>query len=149
MSYANRFLETRAYRAARETGQISYPEFATDPCRSLFQRVSSIFSPKFGDNANVNLVKLGQRFIAMTETPIPVQFDPQTLAAAGVAYEPPGQLTTAHPHMDRASKGMLNYAAKLGPRSSYKFFLLRPDSDSPEVLGSLPVRSPRTCTPSA
>ena len=94
------------------------------------------------DNANVNLVKLGERFIAMTETPIPVQFDPDTLAAAGVAYEAPGQLTTAHPHLDRASGGMLNYAAKLGPRSTYRFFLLRPGGDSPEVIGSAPVREP-------
>jgi carotenoid cleavage dioxygenase-like enzyme len=142
VSYANRFLETRAYRAARETGRLSYSEFATDPCRSLFQRVTSVFSPKLTDNANVNLVKLGERFIAMTESPIPVRFDPETLATAGVPYRPPGQLTTAHPHMDRATSGMLNYAAKLGPRSSYRFFLLRPDSDSPAVIGSMPVREP-------
>src|SRR5947209_14734014 len=45
VSYANRFLETRAYRAARAEGRLSYSEFATDPCRSLFQRVTSIFSP--------------------------------------------------------------------------------------------------------
>ena len=142
VAYANRFLETRAYVAARESGEISYSEFATDPCRSLFQRVTSIFSPKISDNANVNLVKLGERFIAMTETPIPVQFDPDTLAAAGVAYEAPGQLTTAHPHLDRASGGMLNYAAKLGPRSSYRFFRLRPGADSPEMIGTAPVREP-------
>ena len=67
----------------------------------------------------------------MTETPIPVEFDAETLAAAGVAYEAPGQLSTAHPHLDRATKGMLNYAAKLGPRTSYRFFLLRPGSRSP------------------
>ena len=30
VSYANRFLETRAYRAARDTGRITYSEFATD-----------------------------------------------------------------------------------------------------------------------
>src|SRR5205807_1240575 len=90
VSYANRFLETRAYRASRERGRISYSEFATDPCRSLFQRVSTMFSPKISDNANVNLVKLGERFVAMTETPIPVQFDPETLATAGVAYRAPG-----------------------------------------------------------
>jgi beta,beta-carotene 9',10'-dioxygenase len=142
VSYANRFLETRAYRAARDSDRISYAEFATDPCRSLFQRVATIFSPKLSDNANVNLVKLGERFIAMTETPIPVQFDPDTLAAAGVAYRAPGQLTTAHPHIDRASSGMLNYAAKLGPRSSYRFFLLRPGVQSPEQIGSMPVREP-------
>jgi carotenoid cleavage dioxygenase-like enzyme len=142
VSYQNRFLQTRAYRAARETGRITYPEFATDPCRSLFQRVTAMFSPKLTDNANVNLVKLGERFISMTETPIPVQFDSRTLATVGVAYKPPGILTTAHPHVDRATKGMLNYAARLGPRSSYRFFLLRPDRSKPEVLASMPVREP-------
>jgi beta,beta-carotene 9',10'-dioxygenase len=142
VSYANRFLQTRAYRAAREKGRIEYSEFATDPCRSLFQRVTSIFSPKLTDNANVNLTKLGERFIAMTETPIPVEFNGETLATAGVPYKPPGHLSTAHPHVDRATGGMLNYAAKLGPRSSYRFFLLRPESSKPDLIGSIPVREP-------
>jgi carotenoid cleavage dioxygenase-like enzyme len=142
VSYANRFLESKAYRAAEETGEINYSEFATDPCRSLYQRVTAMFSPKISDNANVSLAKLGERFIAMTETPIPVEFDPDTLAAAGVAYELPGMLTTAHPHVDRATEGMLNYAAKLGPRSSYRFFLLRPDRSQPEVIASRAVRRP-------
>jgi carotenoid cleavage dioxygenase-like enzyme len=142
VSYANRFLETRAWRAARDRGRIEYREFATDPCRSLFQRVAAMFSPKISDNANVNLTKLGERFIAMTETPLPVQFDSETLTAAGVAYEVPGMLTTAHPHLDRETKGMLNYAARLGPRNSYRFFRLRPSATDPEVIATKPVREP-------
>jgi carotenoid cleavage dioxygenase-like enzyme len=142
VSYANRFLESRAYRAARDRGEIAYSEFATDPCRSLFARVSAMFSPKLTDNANVNLTKLGERFISLTETPIPVEFDAETLATAGVPYKPPGQLSTAHPHMDRATKGMLNYAAKLGPRTSYRFFLVRPGSSKPELITTKPVREP-------
>ena len=136
VSYASRFLEGNSYRAAKRTGEISYSEFATDPCRSLFQRVTAMFSPQLSDNANVNLAQLGERFIAMTETPIPVQFDPETLETAGVAYEVPGMLTTAHPHLDRASGGMLNYAAKLGPRNEYRFFLLEPDAAEPRVIAS-------------
>jgi beta,beta-carotene 9',10'-dioxygenase len=142
VSYANRFLETRAYRAARERGRLSYSEFATDPCRSLFQRVTSMFSPAITDNANVNLVKLGERFVAMTETPLPVQFDGDTLAAAGLAYRAPGQISTAHPHMNRADGGMINYAAQLGPRSSYRFFHLAPESETPEVIARRGVREP-------
>src|SRR5438477_5649020 len=45
VSYANRFLESRAYSAAREGGHIAYAEFATDPCRTLFRRVASLFAP--------------------------------------------------------------------------------------------------------
>ncbi len=142
VTYASRFLDTKAYRAARDEGEIRYSEFATDPCRTLFSRVAAMFSPKLSDNGNVNLAKLGERFVAMTETPIPVEFDGETLATAGVAYEVPGMLTTAHPHLDRPSGGMLNYAAKLGPRNQYRFFLVGPGTDQPEVIASLPVREP-------
>jgi beta,beta-carotene 9',10'-dioxygenase len=141
-TYASRFLESKAYRAASETGEITYSEFATDPCRSLFQRAFSIFSPKLTDNGNVNLTKLGERVIAMTETPIPVEFDAETLATVGVAYDVPGMLTTAHPHLDRATKGMLNYSAQLGPRNQYRFFLLRPEAKDPDVIARMPVREP-------
>jgi carotenoid cleavage dioxygenase-like enzyme len=149
VSYGNRFLESRVYRAARERDRIVYGEFATDPCRSLFKRVQTLFSPAGGlpDNGNVNVAKLGERFIAMTETPLPVQFDQHTLRAAGVhPYTAPGQLSTAHPHRDRASGAMLNYAAKLGPRSSYRFFEVAAARDGaaakPRVLASLPVSEP-------
>jgi beta,beta-carotene 9',10'-dioxygenase len=145
VSYGNRFLESRSYRAAREQGRMVYGEFATDPCRSLFKRVQTLFSPGsvLPDNANVNITRLGERFIAMTETPLPVQFDPHTLESAGVRpYEAPGQLTTAHPHMDRASGGMLNYAAKLGARSTYRFFHVAPNESKPRTIGSLPVKEP-------
>lgn len=143
VSYASRFLQTNAYRSARERGEISLSEFGTDPCRSLYQRVVSMFSPALSDNANVNLVELGKRFIAMTETPIPVQFDAETLETVGVAYEVPGVLTTAHPHLDRASGGLLNYAAALGPRNEYRFFRLGPqESAEPEVIAKLRTREP-------
>ncbi len=143
VSYANSFLDSHAYRAAREQARLAYREFATDPCRSLFKRVQTLFSSSAtSDNANVNVAPLGDRFLAMTETPLPVVFDPRTLRTADV--EPPrapGQLSTAHPHLDRSSGGMLNYAAQLGPRSHYRFFTLDA-SGAPRVLCSLPVREP-------
>jgi carotenoid cleavage dioxygenase-like enzyme len=144
VSYGNRALQSRSYRAAREQGRIVYGEFATDPCRSLFKRVQTLFAPPaFTDNGNVNVSRLGERFVAMTETPLPVQFDPRTLDAAGVRpYRAPGQLSTAHPHMDRRTGAMLNYAAKLGPRNSYRFFEVGPRDSKPRVLASLPVSRP-------
>jgi beta,beta-carotene 9',10'-dioxygenase len=150
VSYGSRFLESRSYRAARETGAMAYGEFATDPCRSLFRRVQTLFSPQTAlpDNANVNIARLGERYVAMTETPLPVQFDPSTLQAASVRpYVAPGQLSTAHPHADRASGAMLNYAAKLGPRSTYRFYEVPAAAGGegptrPRVIGSLPVNEP-------
>ena len=98
VSYANRFLETKAYRAASERGEIGYSEFATDPCRSLFKRVQAFFTPKISDNANVNVTRLGDDVVAMTEAPLPIIFDPATLRAAGIASKAPGEHTTAHPY---------------------------------------------------
>jgi carotenoid cleavage dioxygenase-like enzyme len=145
VSYGNRYLQSRSYRAAQEQGRMVFGEFATDPCRSLFKRVQTLFQPgkTLPDNANINVTRLGERFIAMTETPLPVQFDPHTLQTAGLRpYEVPGQLTTAHPHMDRANRGMLNYAAKLGRVSSYRFFAVDPDGGEPRAIGSIPVKEP-------
>jgi beta,beta-carotene 9',10'-dioxygenase len=145
VSYGNRYLHSRNYRTAKEQGRMVYGEFATDPCRSLFKRVQTLFAPGkvLPDNANINVARLGERFISMTETPMPVQFDPHTLQTAGVQpYSVPGQLTTAHPHADRASGGMLNYAAKLSRVSSYRFFALDPNASKPRVIGSLPVKEP-------
>ena len=59
--------------------------FGTDPCRSIFKRVQSVFSPEFTDNANVNLVRIGERYVAMTETPLPIEFDEETLDHRGAA----------------------------------------------------------------
>src|SRR3954453_1074652 len=98
VSYANKFLDSEAHRAARHKGRLTSREFATDPCRSIFQRVQSLFSPTSTDNGNVNIGVLGDRFLAMTESALPVEFDRRTLEAAGVAYRAPGQLSTAHPH---------------------------------------------------
>jgi carotenoid cleavage dioxygenase-like enzyme len=76
VSYANNFLQSPAYSMAKETGQISYGEYATDPCRSIFKRVISLFSsPELGSNTNVNISKLGERFVAFTETPLPEELE--------------------------------------------------------------------------
>lgn len=140
VSYANKYLRSRTYRATEEAGELAFGQFTTDPCRSIFQRVQSLFSNETTDNANVNIAKLGEQFLALTETAIPVEFDQRTLDAAGVAYRAPGTLTTAHPHYERGTGAMLNYAAKLGPRSSYRFY--RVDENGVEVLTSIPVRHP-------
>ncbi len=143
VSYGSRHLQSKAHRAAHEQGKIVYGEFATDPCRSLFKRVQSMFAPAITDNGNVNVARLGERFLAMTETPIAVEFDRDTLRAAEVPpYRAPGQLSTAHPHLNRGDGGMLNYAAKLGPRSSYRFFSVDPQTADTRVICSLPVSEP-------
>jgi len=148
VSYANRYLRSGAYRAATEDGRIAYSEFATDPCRSVFARVQAMFSAADGGvtpNANVNVVRLGERYLAMTETPLPVVFDPQTLDTLGVARDaapPAGQHTTAHPHHDPERDEMVAYVVQFGGRSLYVLYAVGARSGKRRTIAKLPVSRP-------
>ncbi|HEY4096122.1 MAG TPA: carotenoid oxygenase family protein [Baekduia sp.] len=143
VSYASRFLDTDARREALASGGAAVSGFATDPCRSLFQRIQSTFRTDLTDNANVNLTRLGDEYLAMTETPIPVRFDPETLATLGHDKGAArfGQLTTAHPHHDPERGELVNFAAQLGRKSEYRVYARR-TVDEGRVLATMPVREP-------
>jgi beta,beta-carotene 9',10'-dioxygenase len=140
VSYANRFIRSEAYERA-EQGERPSQGFATDPCRSIFKRVQTLFSPHFTDNTNVNLVRLGERYVAMTETPLPIEFDPQTLATLRRAGKAPGHVTTAHPHHDRATGEAVNYAVNMGAVSTYRVYATNA-KDEQRVVAKVPVREP-------
>lgn len=145
VAYANKFLNTRAYREAQSSGRIAYSEFATDPCRSLFARVMAVFDPKITDSAKVSIAQVAGRMMALAETPVQVYFDPQTLEAAGVfQYEPRtvGQMTTVHPHFGGADA--FNLVTRYHARSHYNFYRVRGAAGGAvtEQVASLPVSRP-------
>lgn len=134
VSYANRFLETRAYAAARDEGRIAYSEFATDPCRSLFARAMAVFDQEVTDNAKVNIARVAERFLALAETPVQVQFDPDTLRTVGVTgwdSSSFGRMTTVHPQLDGQRREAINLVTRYGAVSSYAF--RRVDTRDPEA----------------
>ena len=147
VSYACRFLKSRAYRQADKHGRIYRSEFATDPCRSLFGRIMSVFSPRPTDNACVNIGRLADRHFAMTETPMPIEFDPETLETLGqLDYGDEEQtardVTTAHPHWDAQSNSELNYVATFGPTSTYRVMSTSPHTLEREVVGRVETARP-------
>lgn len=124
VSYANRFLETESYRIARDEGRIAYPEFATDPCRSMFARAMAVFDPQATDSAKVNIARVADHYLALAETPIQVEFDPETLRTVGVAgwdRSDFGRMTTVHPHLDEERHEAINLVTRYGAVSSYVF----------------------------
>lgn len=140
VSYANRFLRTEAFKAT-ERGKIAYREFATDPCKTMFRRLVTMFVPDITDNALINVARLGDRFMAMSETPLPIVFDPHTLETLGVDERPPGHMPTAHPHFDPGTGEMTNFAVHLGPRSSYRLYQCGMKGHR-RTVASIPVRKP-------
>lgn len=144
VAYANRFLDTRSYREARDTGRISYAEFATDPCRSLFGRVTALFSPRITDSAKVSVARMADRFLALAETPIQVEFDPETLRTVGVFnYEDRlvGQMTTVHPQFDRGREQVYNVVTRYHRISHYRLYRMI-GRHRPEMIGQVPVARP-------
>lgn len=125
VSYANRFIPSKAHEHNNREGKITFGEFATDPCRSLFSRVMSVFTPpQYSGNTNINVTKLGDAFIAQTEYPMSVQFDPHTLDMLGVEDHAGlnGQITTAHPHYDFERRLSYNYALSIGREMFYRVY---------------------------
>lgn len=71
VAYANRFLQSRAYREALVSGKLTQREFATSPVRSRWQRFIDFLFPQFTDNCSVNILPFGRETVALTETPAP------------------------------------------------------------------------------
>ena len=142
VSYKSRFLDCQAYRSAKETGKISYADFATDPCRSLFGKIQTIFNPdpKITDSAKVNVGKAGDDLYAWGEPLMQIKIDPATLKTLGVFHfekNPGNRMTTAHPHTDH--RDAYNLVAQYGPLNYYKIYGFK---DTVRELTSIPVREP-------
>src|SRR6185369_2158738 len=72
VAYTNRFLESQSFLEAKARGKISRGEFGTMPHRSLFGRIIDIVSPRRTDNASVSVTMLADRYVALTEAPVPI-----------------------------------------------------------------------------
>jgi beta,beta-carotene 9',10'-dioxygenase len=141
VTYANRFLRSKAYCEATKTGEITHSEFMTDPCRTLFGRVMAVFNPAPTDNGCVNVAVLAGQMVALTESPLPVRFDPQTLATLGpLDYDASvqGKVSTAHPHHD--GKRGYSYNIAMGRKSSYRVFV--DENGTQRLLAEVPTDRP-------
>ncbi|HWB70517.1 MAG TPA: carotenoid oxygenase family protein, partial [Solirubrobacterales bacterium] len=121
VSYANRFLRSKAYGSALR-GDISFSEFATDPPRSLLKRAATMLKPVYTDNCSFGVARVGEELVAMTETPARIPFDPLTLESGEVSFLAPGQHVVAHPHHDPATGESFGLATQFGRRTKYRVY---------------------------
>jgi beta,beta-carotene 9',10'-dioxygenase len=137
VSYANKFLESLAYREAMARGRIAIREFATMPSESKIARMFSNLLGPITDNANVNISRMGGRVVALTETTHAMSFDPWTLGFTGELIfddKLKAQVWTAHPHYDFQRKKLYNLMIAFGPRNSYKFYSMDEGSNTRVLL---------------
>lgn len=142
LRYWNRFLDTDAYRAAR-AGDLP-GGFATGET-TLRDRLRAFLVGKPYDNANIIAERVGERYLALTESPRWIEFDPGSLETIGdVRYrgpEPSGQLACAHLQRDPWTDRLVNVEIEFGRRSAYHVYeMSRPNRR--EHVVSIPIDEP-------
>jgi beta-carotene 15,15'-monooxygenase len=142
IEYRNRFLRTDAYRSAT-AGEFA-GGFATGET-TLRERLAAFLLSDTYDNTNVITERIGDRYLALTETPRWVEFDPRTLETiGGLEYdgsEPAGHLACAHVHRDPGSERVVTFETEFGHPSHYHLYeMAAPDRRTP--IASVPVERP-------
>ncbi len=143
VTYQNRFLKSTPYQAYVEEGSLSFSGFATDPCRKIFAQAHTQLVP----NANVSLTKIANETVAMTETPLPVRFDLQTLETLGLleyADELPKEhcFESAHPHLDPDTGDLYNYQVVFSPKPRYQIYRIPQGTTKRVVIANIFVSKP-------
>lgn len=147
VSYTSRYLNSDTLNEAEKSGKRLRRGFANDPCLSIFGRFESIFDPDITtltDNANVNIGRLGQQWVALTEAPMPIAFDPDSLETLGLVKHR-DQLgmghATPHPHYDEHG-AMINCFLKFGLNPTYHIYETGSPDSSRRELATHSVRKP-------
>lgn len=143
VSYRNRFIRSEAYTQATTKNNLKFWGFAQDPCYTVFWRFFTQFFPSLTghivQNANVNVTRVAGKYAALTETPLPVHFDPHSLETLGPLEYHDSLLKkacfeSAHPHYDPHTKELISFQIGFGRKCTYTFYAV---SDAGE-----PVRKP-------
>lgn len=152
VSYANKFLKSDAYDTVKQTGRMSYVGYDQDPCQSTFKKLFTYFIPsklKWPNmpNANVNISKLAEQYVALTEIPLPIAFDPITLETLGPIHHndrfPESEIhECVHPHYDPINKEHLGFLTKFGRVSTHNVYCIKDGATQRELIASIEIDEP-------
>lgn len=145
IAYCGKFLKSNAYIKSLATGKITSHEFASNPEESALERLTNIFTQPETDNGNVNIMLLNGRYLALTETPFAIEFDPETLDTKGsfvFSDKLHGQITTAHPQYDVENGCIYNLLTHVSKTCKYQIWRTASNSTSRSLVCSIPVKRP-------
>lgn len=148
--YSNRFLRCEQYYIMIKEKSLNFAGFAQDPCPVVFKNQTSRFIPKKMQDiqsASVTIQDYADMMVALTESPLPVVFNPKTLDTLGnFAYNdelPKSQIwESAHAQHDLAAKETFNYLIEFGEQSSYVIWKMQDGLATREIVNRIPVDLP-------
>lgn len=100
------------------------------------------------NNTNVNITKINNQHVALTETPSSVIFDPETLKTINTFIYKDKLPTekifeSAHPHIDEDKKEIINYMVHFGYfNSSYNIYKIPFGTKERKIISSISVKEP-------
>jgi carotenoid cleavage dioxygenase-like enzyme len=128
--YTNRFVRSEDFRVARTEGRVRRSLPGTPADGSGLGRLYRALSGGFQDNPAVGVTKLDGAVYAVTESPIGIEIDPDTLVTAGLDCD----ATLGHTHIEAGVQWGLGVS--FGRRSGYTLFR-RAGGDDPEPVSRL------------
>jgi len=147
VSYRCRFLDSPAFASQKETGKLTWRAFAEDPCADALRGETTEFVAH-PVNANINITRIGEAVVSLTEGTLGMTFDPETLDTAGMFDQSPqhgawpGHHTpTPHPHRDFDRGIQYNVHTVLGPESAYQLVATDYVTGVSKAISTLPVES--------
>src|SRR5882757_2577572 len=138
IDFRSRLLDSETARDAWR-GKANLGSFGTPTVRPLLRRIFEPV-PRISDNTNVNIVRLGQELVAMTEGDRQHVIDDETLASVRpVAYSKDalsGVIMTAHPHFDFERAKVVNVATGFGVSGMISIYEHAPAARRRDIVGS-------------
>lgn len=146
ITYTNKFLQSRFYNdVVRDEKRVSKNSGGSgfNPVHML---ADMIFGPRDADdNDLINVTKISDKHVALTETTSYVTFNPDTLETLGSINfkdEVHGQTTTAHPQMDFKRGELYNVVINYGRNTYYTFYKIKHGTETRVAVVSIPESNP-------
>lgn len=125
VTYTNRFVRSRDYEYARDRGRVRTQFPGTAPDRPMWTRIRQALTGVFPDNPVIGVARIGGELAAITESPVALTLDPETLATTGRIDLTAGldaDLTLGHPHYDPWRACLVNLGVSYGRETTYTLF---------------------------
>lgn len=125
VTYTNRFVRSRDYEFARDRGRVRTQFPGTPPDRPVWTRLRQALTGEFPDNPVIGVARIDGQLTAITESPVALTLDPDTLETTGRIDLTAGldaDLTLGHPHYDPWRETLVNLGISYGRETTYTLF---------------------------
>ncbi|HEX2977677.1 MAG TPA: carotenoid oxygenase family protein [Candidatus Babeliales bacterium] len=143
VQYASKFLKSDFYKGAMKSGKLPIQE---EKKSSFFSKMGALLAKREPyDNGNINIMKIGNQFVALTESTFPVAFNPSTLETyqfADFDDDLDGHVVTPHPIIDPQTGNSFNVMTQFGTTSYYHVYYIQPNSTKRTIIASVEAKQP-------